>query len=450
MNFTKITKVSYVQLVVLHIVLGAVIFFFEFTARIHLVAVLAYFLLRIFTSGNKKDEVLLAAAYVTGFEVFSRMTSAGFSYEFAKYCVMGFLILGMIYKGFKVNSWPYIVFLLLLVPGIYFSVANLNYDSNVLNAIGFNLSGPVCLGISALYCYDRKIPIERLQGILLSMMLPIISMTIYVYLYNPNIRDALSGTQSNFQASGGYGPNQVATAMGIAIFILISRFFFVKSRLINIVDLSILGFIGYRGIITFSRGGIITAVVCAISFIFYLYLKKSTKEKALMLPRIGLITGLVAVVWLISSFSTSGLINKRYSNQDAAGRLKDDITTGRGNLITSELDAFYQAPFTGVGVGKVKEYRLEKTGIEAATHNELTRMISEHGVFGVLALTILIFTPLFFRIKNRSNVYLFSFLAFWFLTINHSSMRIAAPAFIYGLSLISIVNVKKKKAIIRR
>jgi hypothetical protein len=450
MNFTKITKVSYVQLVVLHIVLGAVIFFFEFTARIHLVAVLAYFLLRIFTSGNKKDEVLLAAAYVTGFEVFSRMTGAGFSYEFTKYSVMGFLILGMVYKGFKVNSWPYILYLLLLVPGIYFSVLNLNYETDPLRAIAFNLSGPVCLGISALYCYDRKMPMERLQGILLSMFLPVISMTVYVFLFNPSIRDALSGTQSNYAASGGFGPNQVATAMGIAIFILMSRLFIVKNRLINIVDLLILGFIGYRGVITFSRGGIVTALVCAVAFIFYLYLKKSTKEKALMLPRVGLITGLVAVVWLISSFSTSGLINKRYSNQDAAGRIKEDITTGRIELISSELDIFYESPVTGIGVGKVKEYRMEKTGVSIATHNELTRLLSEHGVFGILALSILIFTPLFFRIQNRSNVYLFSFLAFWFLTINHSSMRIAAPAFIYGLCLISIVNVKKKKAIIRR
>ena len=32
-----------------------------------------------------------------------------------------------------------------------------------------------------------------------------------------------------------------------------------------------------------------------------------------------------------------------------------------------------------------------------------------------------------------------SFYLFWFLTINHSAMRIALPGFIYGLSLIRIV-----------
>jgi hypothetical protein len=33
---------------------------------------------------------------------------------------------------------------------------------------------------------------------------------------------------------------------------------------------------------------------------------------------------------------------------------------------------------------------------------------------------------------------MFPFLLFWFLTINHAAMRIAAPAFIYALSLLKV------------
>ena len=68
----------------------------------------------------------------------------------------------------------------------------------------------------------------------------------------------------------------------------------------------------------------------------------------------------------------------------------------------------------------------------------MSRIISEHGSLGVMAFSILLLVPLFFRLKDRSNVLFFSFYLFWFLTINHSSMRIAAPAFIYALSLIHI------------
>jgi len=103
-----------------------------------------------------------------------------------------------------------------------------------------------------------------------------------------------------------------------------------------------------------------------------------------------------------------------------------------------------------VGVGKMRETRFEETGVLSATHNETSRMLSEHGIFGVFGLLVLLITPLMFRTKNKSNFFLVSFLVFWFFTINHSAMRIAAPAFIYGLCLITIIDAKKKPAIHRK
>lgn len=420
-------------------------------SQFYMYAAILYFMYLILSNNNRSDEVLLAAGYITGFEVFNRMTGGSFiSYEFAKFSVIGILLVGMFYRGFEKNSWPYILFLIFLLPGIFFSVLNLNYDTNFMNALSFNLSGPICLGISALYCYDRRIPPERLQYILLSILLPIVSTTVYLYFYTPNIRDALSGTQSNFQTSGGFGPNQVATVLGLGMFILFSRLLIIKSRLINIIDLGLLGFMSFRAIVTFSRGGVITAAVCAVIFVVFYFISSSNREKALLLPKISVVLVLLVTTWFISSVVTTGLIDKRYSNQDAAGRLKEDISTGRSELIESELNAFLEHPFTGIGVGKMKEYRLKRTGTEAAVHNELSRLLSEHGIFGIFIFLLLFFTPIFYRITNRSNVYLFSFLIFWLLTINHSSMRIAAPAFIYGLCLLTIVNAKKKTAIHRQ
>ena len=135
------------------------------------------------------------------------------------------------------------------------------------------------------------------------------------------------------------------------------------------------------------------------------------------------------------------------ANQDAAGREKADLSTGRLELLNSELEAFYQYPLTGIGVGKVKEFREDQLGRVSASHNELSRMLSEHGLSGLMALLILILTPLVIRLRNKSNVYFYVFFLFWFLTINHSSMRIAAPAFVYGLALITVINGKKKTVI---
>lgn len=447
----SIRKITYVQLLLLHGLIAVLVYLFRSFAQVYFLFVIGYFIYRIFSNGNKNDEVLLAAAYITGFEVFSRMTGGvGISYEFAKFSVIGFMLIGMFFVGFTRKSWPYILFMVLLTPGILFSAINLDYDTNFLSAISFNLSGPICLAITALYCFKRKITRERFEHILLAILLPIISMAVYLFLYTPNIRDVLSGTHSNFAASGGYGPNQVATVLGLGMIILFGRIITIKSRFINILDLGLLAFVSYRGIITFSRGGIVTAAVCAAAFILVYFLTADRREKSTLLPRIAFIAGVIMVTWLYSSISTLGLIDKRYSNQDAAGRVKEDVSTGRAELMKTELDAFYEAPFTGIGVGKVKEFRLDSTGIESATHNEVSRLFSEHGLFGLIALMVLVTTPLSMIFKKKQSPYLVTFLLFWLLTISHSSMRIAAPAFIYGLALIHIIHAKPKTIIHRK
>ncbi|HEU4495769.1 MAG TPA: O-antigen ligase domain-containing protein, partial [Flavobacterium sp.] len=82
-------------------------------------------------------------------------------------------------------------------------------------------------------------------------------------------------------------------------------------------------------------------------------------------------------------------------------------------------------------------------GIEAASHNEITRMLAEHGVLGAFAFLILFLTPLILYIDNKKHLYLLAFFIFWLLTINHAAMRLAAPAFIYSLTLLKVVAFEK-------
>ena len=441
----SIRKFTYVQLLLLHIGIAFAVFLFRPSSTIFLLGGFGIFMVYILAKGNKNNEVLFAAAYFTGAEVFFRMTGGALFYETGKYAVIFFLLLGMFYRGTSLRSIPFWAYLFALVPGIVFSAINLNYESNFRTAVIFNLSGPFCLGVAAIYMYFRKVSKEDLQRIFLVMLLPIVTTMVYLFLYTPNIRDALSGTQSNFQTSGGFGPNQVATILGLGMFVLITRLFTIRDRFVNIIDLVLLFFMSYRAIVTFSRGGVITAGICAFFFLIFLYWTSSTRNKARLLPKVAVIVVGLIFTWLFTSVQTTGLIDYRYTNRDAAGRLKQDITTGRSELISSELEAFYQKPLTGIGVGKIKEFRFEQSGTLAATHNEVSRLLSEHGVLGLGALVLLFFTPLFYWFRQRHNPYLIALFIFWFLTINHSSMRLAAPAFIYGLSLLYVLNEKKPR-----
>lgn len=437
-----VRKITYLQLLLVHIAMALLVYIFPFASKIVFLLIVVYFFFLIVSKGNKNDEALLAAAYITGAELFFRMTNGVFFYETGKYLVIVFLIMGIFLNGVTKKTIPYWLYLFLLVPGVFFSAMNLNYDTNIRTAITFNISGPVTVGIVGIYCFYRKISAERMHHIFLAILLPIITLTFYLFFYTPNIRDALSGTASNLAASGGFGPNQVSTILGLGAIILFIRLFSIKSRTLNIIDLILLSLVCYRGLVTFSRGGMISALICCIAFIIIYFYSTDVINKAKLLPRLVGIAFVLIFTWLFTSVQTLGLIDKRYSNQDAAGRVKEDVTTGRAELIETEMDAFFSAPLTGVGIGKIKEYREEKLGKTVATHNELSRLLSEHGVPGLISLFVLLLSPLFYWFAYKPNVYFFAFYFFWLLTISHSSMRLAAPGFIYGLCLLYVIYEK--------
>jgi O-antigen ligase len=197
--------------------------------------------------------------------------------------------------------------------------------------------------------------------------------------------------------------------------------------------------------ITFSRGGMITGFLMIILLVTYLYFKSNHQGKIKMNFIIVFLTVALLATFTYTSFQTDGLIGKRYSNQDAAGRVKKSQFTGREQIADNEIGMFLKNPIFGVGVGKGREAREDETGIKVASHNEITRMLAEHGTLGILGLIILIFTPLLLFFEYKFNLYLLCFVAFWFLTINHAAMRLAAPAFVYSLSLLNVQLALPKK-----
>ena len=433
---------SYIVQILFHLGIAIGLYLFEPISQIYFLGIVVVCIYNIFNASAKKRHiyVLMSCSYLVGAEVLLRMTGGNLLYEASKYLVILFLLIGM-FLGDNVGkrSYVYFIYLLVLIPGIIVATSSLDFETNIRTAIAFNLSGPFCLGITALYCYKRQVPIKFLQDILLAGLLPIISTTFYLFLYTPSIEFILSGTQSNFQASGGFGPNQVSTILGLGMFIIAGRIFLQsKTIFLKVLNISILVLIAYRAIITFSRGGVFVAIAIILAFVATFYIKATSKTRSRIIFSIVIFGIGMALTWYVISLKTGGLIDKRYKNQDAIGRTKSDVTTGRTDLFTNELNEFFENPFLGVGVGKLKELRFKKEGIRAASHNEMSRIVGEHGMFGVIAFSILLLAPLFLRLQNKKNVYFYSFYLFWFLTINHSSMRIAAPAFIYGLCLLNI------------
>jgi hypothetical protein len=415
-----------------------------FLVNVFFFAVLGYFLLRIFWNQDRNREVLLAGAYLSCIEVFLRMNNALPFYEMTKYLIIVFSLLGIFMKGFSLKSVPYVFYLLLLVPGIVIAAQNIPLGESLRKAVAFNLSGPVALGVCAVYCYRTRITLERLDEILKLAVGPIVMITVYLFVATPDIREIVTDTASNFAASAGYGPNQVATALGIGMFICFVRFLRISHLPTNALDIVLFLGMTYRGWVTFSRGGIFTAFFMIIAVVVSLFFFKRSELRFSFLPKLAIIGFGLFLAWGYTSLATNGLIDKRYANQDAAGRARKDLSTGRTELITIEFEAFLEHPIAGIGAGQVKYYRAERNGIIAASHSETSRLLSEHGSIGIFSLLLLVLAPFFYRLNHRGNLYFYAFLIFWIATINHSAMRIAAPSFFYGLALLYVVPVKKK------
>lgn len=434
----------YLKVMLLHMALGVVIFLFRPLSIVYAAVIIfagCYFIIK---SKNQNNEVLFWAAYIVASEVFLRMTKGNIGNEYAKYGVMIFMFLGMYFSGINRKSIPYWVYFLLLIPGLLIGIFSLNFETDIRKAIVFNLSGPICLAVSCIYTANRNISFSDIEKITRWMAYPIAAMVVYMFLFNPNVRDVITGTDSNFATSGGFGPNQVSTMLGLGMFVVFVRLlFFSKNFFLLVFNVFFLLILSYRGIITFSRGGVYTGVAMIIILLLATYPFISLRGKFKVNIMAGLLVFFGIVVFTYSVTQTGGMILNRYKGEDALGREKASKFSGREELAAVEIQMFMDNPIIGVGVGKNKEYRKEMTGISAVSHNEITRMLAEHGLLGIVNLLILIITPFVFYLDNKQHVLLLSFFIFWLLTINHASMRIAAPAFIYALTLLKVTIIEK-------
>ena len=253
----------------------------------------------------------------------------------------------------------------------------------------------------------------------------------------PYYDGVINNAESNYYLSGNFAPNQMATILGLGTFICFSLLVLVPySKKIFFIVLALFCLIYYRGLMTFSRGGMFTCFAIILVFLGSLFF---TKEKYNHIQKkIVLMLILLTAIFILCNYQTNSILFRRYINENINGLPKAHEVNGRVDMAVEEIKIFEENPILGKGVGSTKEIREVEYGTSMSTHNEITRLLAEHGFLGVLSLLILIGFPPSLYFKNKQNIYLLSFFAFWLLTINHSAMRVAAPAFLYALSLLDV------------
>ncbi len=427
-----------IKLIVIHALLGVLLKVVPPLGYVYALFIVVIGLYIVIKSSNKNQQVLSICTYIISAEVLLRMLGTSFINEYGKYNVILFCLIGAYYSGLKTNAAFFGMYLLFLLPGVFIGMQDLGHEMDTRKAILFNISGPLALGIASIYTAGKTITQEHLKKILLAGIMPLVTMLMYIILYTPDLELAVINTQSNFQTSGGFGPNQVSTMLGFGMALAgIYTILFAKKR----IEIILFGFLAilfaYRCLLTFSRGGFYTGFLMIIFIMGLAYVYGNVTNRVKISAIISVTIGIGLVVWLYASIVTGGLIEKRYANQDALGREKESVLTGREILMETELKMFYENIFLGVGVGRVKETRIEEYEINAASHNEITRLLAEHGTLGLISLFLLIAYPLYSFLNYKPNRVLIILFIFWALTINHAAMRLAAPAFIYALCILN-------------
>ena len=122
-------------------------------------------------------------------------------------------------------------------------------------------------------------------------------------------------------------------------------------------------------------------------------------------------------------------------------RVQDSDTTGRGEVALVDIQLFLENPWLGLGPGQsdIEHARLFRV---TRAHTEYTRMLAEHGSFGLLALLLLLVMTLWPLLRPASAIsrsYKIIFVAWGLVTLAHVATRMAVPGLILGLGVADLV-----------
>ena len=263
------------------------------------------------------------------------------------------------------------------------------------------------------------------------------------------IDDLIYGANSS--QSGGYGPNQVAVVLGYAIVVVIAAAMFKKPITgYFLFDIILLLVLVYRILITFSRGGFISAIISIVIAMAYVRFKNrnffNTNKRAVFFVLFGFV--LIGLSWYKTNETTGNKLAERYDGYTGDTKYSDrrEFSSGRDKLMLIELEVFRDNWIVGVGPGMATPYRsaLFRRGEETvASHTEFTRMLAEHGLYGLLALLILFLFPLV-RLRKVNNstegFVLVLFVTLSILTLSHNSHRLVLPSFLYGMAFVHLYS----------
>lgn len=408
----------------LHVLLGPLLTVSPLLVGAHAIATLLFGLYQAGFS-PRLERAIYVCAYITGAEVLWRMTKTPLFWELSKYSVIVILLVAMLRHGLlRIQALP-LLFFGLLLPSTVLPMINVD-TAELQNQISFNLSGPLSLAVCTWFFSQVTLSVAQIQRIFLALVCPLLSITSIALMGTLSVARINFNNSSNYATSGGYGPTQVSSVLGFgALLIFLWLFQKWQSRWAKWMLIGVMVLFVMQSALTFSRGGLYAAAGSAVLACYYLIHDKRT--------RMQLIGGAV-VLALVANFVILPTLDK-FTNGALTKRFGNTSLTGRDSIAKGDLRVFYDHPVFGVGPGEARNYRTDHK--QAVAHTEFSRLLAEHGLFGLTALLLMLLMSWrnLRKAQSRMAKAIVIALTFWsFLFMATLAMRIVMAAFAFGLT----------------
>ncbi len=377
-----------------------------------------------FLLNDKKPlRVMCWLGYIAGIELFWRATEANIFWETGKYATIVIAALAILkFKSQFAIKKGLILYFILLVPSVFL----LRYFDR--EAIAFALAGPFALMTAGLFFSGYEVGEKEIKSILLSTIAAVLMLSTLALAGVIDAETIEFSADSNFALSANTGPNQVSSILSLGAFAAIIYAFLEKEHkfLRFVVILLAIGLFT-QVTLTYSRGGLYTLAGAVIAG--GIFIMRDSRARASYLS-VSIIIVLAFTYLILPSLD-------RWTQGTLSARIQDTEPTGRLEIIRADLEVFLENPLFGVGVGESYAYHARYFRA-ARSHTEYSRMLAEHGLFGLASLLILIFIlakQVFAKEESVNKAIRVASMAWGLLFMAHSATRLVSPSFLIGLSL---------------
>jgi hypothetical protein len=218
----------------------------------------------------------------------------------------------------------------------------------------------------------------------------------------------------------------------------------------RLVDIGLSAFFLFQGLLTFSRGGIIGSIIVCVILLFY-HNRIRLQKKATANIRMKFIFGglpILILVMIVANNITDGKLLLRYQGETNGTLLGvkeknlNTITTGRLDIFSGDMGTFFQHPLFGVGVNESRYYREYLHGVVA--HVELSRLLSEHGILGMIIFTFFLLSIYTGWKIRKINILFFLLSILGVYTTFHAATRTFLSPLLMALAFIPEKSIKNK------